>query len=201
MFQLHPTGPKPIISQHGIFFKTGKKDKYIYLKTAVFLLLSIDKQHYEKYKGSPSETLSDAEILEVLQAYEPDLEQHLVAEEQRYEAHIEAIRQQVRSHPLTEDERLAWLNNIEIMYPYLIQREINKLTYIHCIKAIQEIIHKAQLKEIDISFSLKNWHILTSIAGHLEYGVKSVRTNIKTAMTKEGILIAKLLINPPGKSL
>jgi len=201
MFQLHYTGSKPIISQHGIFFNEGKEDKYIYLKTAVFLLLSIDKHYYEKYKGSPNEKLKDQEILEILQAYEPDLEQHLLEEEQKYEAHIEEMRQQARSHPLTEDERLAWLNNIEIMRPYLIQREINKLYYIHCIKAIKEIIHDEQLKEIDINFSLKNWHILTSIAGNLEYGVRSVRTAIKVEPDKEGGLVARLLINPPPELL
>jgi hypothetical protein len=201
MFQLHYTGSKPIISQHGIFFKEGKEDKYIYLRTAIYLLLSIDKHYYEKYKGSPSEKLSDQEILEVLQVYEPNLEQHLLEEKQKYEAHIEEMREHARSHPLTEEERTAWINNIEIMRPYLIQREINKLYYIHCIKAIQEIIHEDQLKEIDINFSLKNWHILTSIAGNLGYGVKSVRTVIKVETDKEENLIAKLLINPPAEFL
>ncbi len=201
MFHLHYTGSKPIISQHGIFFKEGKEDKYIYLKTAVYLLLSIDKEAYKKYQGTPSESLSDQEIMDILKAYEPNLETHILEEEKRYEAHIEEMKEQARSHPLTEDERLAWLNNIEIMRPYLIQREINKLYYIHCIKAIKTIIHDEQLKEIDINFSLKNWHILTSIAGNLEYGVKSVRTAIKVEPDKEGELIARLLINPPPEFL
>ena len=199
MLRLHYVGPKVFISQHGISFKKGKEDKYIYLHTAVFLLLAIDKHRQNRYSRAPSETLSDQEVLEVLQAYEPDLEQHVAQEEQRYETHIEEMREQARSHPLTEDEHKAWLNNIEIMRPYLIQREINKLYYIHCIKAIQEVIHQERYREVDISFSLKNWHILTSIAGNLEYGVKSVRTAIKVAISKEGILIARLLINPPAE--
>ena len=198
MFQLHYTGPKPVISQHGIFFKGGKEDKYIYLKTAVYLLLSIDKHYYEKYKGTPSERLSDREILEVLQAYEPNLEQHIREEEERYETHIEEMREHAKSHPLTKDERNTWLKNIEIMRPYMIQREVNKLYYIHCIKAIKEIIHQEQLEEIDINFTLRNWHILASIAGNLEYGVKSVRTAIKVTPDKEGHLVTRLLINPPS---
>ena len=201
MFQLHYTGSKPIISQHGIFFKERKEDKYIYLKTAVYLLLSIDKNYSDKYQGKPSEKLSDQEILEVLQAYEPDLEQHLLEEEHKYEALIEEMRSHAKSHPLTQDERTAWLNNIDIMRPYLIQREINKLYYTHCIIAIQEIIHKERLKEIDIDFSLKNWHILASIAGHLEHGIKSVHTVIKVEPDRDGELAAKLLINPPDELL
>jgi DNA-binding TFAR19-related protein (PDSD5 family) len=201
MLILHYTGPKPIISQHGIFFKHGKEDKYVYLKTAVYLLLSIDKDAYRKYKGTPSEALTDQEVIDILRSYEPNLEQHISEEEKRYEAHIEEMREHARSHPLTEEERTAWLNNIEIMRPYLIQREINKLYYIHCIKAIKEIIHEERLKEIDINFSLKNWHILASIAGNLEYGVKSVHTMIKVETDKEGELIARLLINPPAELL
>jgi len=199
MLRLHYVGPKVLISQHGIFFKKGKPDKYIYLHAAVYLLLTIDRHRQNRYSRAPSETLSDQEILEVLQAYEPHLDSHVQEEERRYEAHLERVREQVRSHPLSEEERRAWLNNIEIMRPYLIQREINKLYYIHCIKAIQKIIHQEEYREIDINFSLNHWHILTSIAGNLEYGVKSVRTEITLAINKEGILIARLLINPPSR--
>ncbi len=198
MLTLHYVGPKPIINQHGVFFKPGKEDKYIYLRTAVYLLLSIDKDAKKKFRGTPTETLSDPEILEVLKAYEPDLEQHILEEERRYEEHIEAMKEQARTHPLTEDERTAWLNNIEIMRPYLLQREINKLYYIHCIKAIQNIIHDEHLTEIDVNFSFANWHVLSSIAGNLEYGVKSVRTLIQVVPDREGNLITKLLINPPA---
>jgi len=197
MLSLHYVGPKPIINQHGVFFKPGKEDKYIYLKTAVYLLLSIDDKASEKFHGRPREDLSDEEILSILKAYEPDLEQHILEEERRYEKHIEEMKEQARSHPLTEDERIAWLNNIEIMRPYLLQREINKLYYIHCIKAIQNIIHDEHLVEIDVTFSFANWHVLSSIAGNLEYGVKSVRTLIQVVPDRTGNLITKLLINPP----
>jgi len=201
MLPLHYVGPKPIISHHGVFFKPGKEDKYVYLKTAVYLLLSIDKHADEKYSGSIHDNMSDREIIQVLQAYEPKLEEHILEEEHRYEAHIESMKKQAYAHPLTDEERKAWLNNIKLMRPYLLQREINKLYYIHCIKAIQNIIHDEHLQEIDINFSFKNWHILSSIAGNLEYGVKSVHTAIKVVPDPKGTLVAKLLINPPDKLL
>ena len=196
MLPLHYVGPKPIINQHGVFFKPGKEDKYVYLKTAVYLLLSIDDHSDEKYSGSIREDLSDQEVIKILQAYEPKLEEHILEEERRYEEHIEEMKAHARAHPLTEDEREAWLNNIEIMRPYMLQREINKLYYIHCIRAIQHIIHDRHLQEIDIDFSFKHWHVLSSIAGNLEYGVKSVSTAIKVVPDTNGTLIAKLLINP-----
>ncbi len=201
MLTLHYVGPKPIINQHGVFFKPGKEDKYLYLKSAVYLLLALDRQSRKRSHHTPNEHLSDEQILDILKAYEPDLDRHIAQEEQRYEEHIEAMKNAARLAPVTGDERTAWLNNIEIMRPYLVQREINKLYYIHCIRAIKEIIHDEQLQEIDVDFSFKNWHILSSIAGSLEYGVKSVSTVIKVTKNPQGEMIARLVINPPSDRL
>ena len=191
MFKLYYTGPKPIISQHGIFFKNGKEDKYVYLKTAVSVLLSIDKN-----QSDANIQLTDSNIPDILQSYEPELEKHIVAEEARYEAHIQTMIEEVHCHPLSHEDKETWIRNIHIMTPYMIQREINKLYYIHTIKAIKEVIHQDKIIEIDIDFDMKNWHILSSIAGNLEYGVKSIPTDIKVEPDKEGELIVKLLINP-----
>jgi len=196
MLKLHYAGPKPSISQHGIFFKGGKEDKYIYLKIAISILLSIDKESSKKYHGGAYDNIHDTEIPTILQGYEPDLEKHIIEEEVRYEKHIEEMIAQVETYALSEEDRSAWINNITLMRPYKIQREINKLYYIHCIKAIKEIIHRDHIKEIDVSFSLPSWHILESIAGNLEYGVKSVHTAIKVEPDKEGKLVTRLLINP-----
>ena len=196
MLKLHYAGPKPSISQHGIFFKDGKEDKYIYLKIAISILLSIDKEGSKKYHGGAYDNIHDTEIPTILQGYEPDLEKHIIEEEVRYEKHIDEMVAQVNSYTLLEEDKHTWINNINIMRPYKIQREINKLYYIHCIKAIKEIIHRDHIKEIDVSFSLPGWHILESIAGNLEYGVKSVHTAIKVEPDKEGKLVTRLLINP-----
>ena len=196
MLKLHYAGPKPSISQHGIFFKGGKEDKYIYLKIAISVLLSIDKESAQKYHGDAYDNIHDAEIPTILQGYEPELEKHIMEEEARYEEHIDEMIAQVKTHALSEEDRSAWINNITLMRPYKIQREINKLYYIHCIKAIKEIIHRDHIKEIDVSFSLPSWHILESIAGNLEYGVKSIHTAIKVEPDKEGKLVTRLLINP-----
>ena len=198
--KLHYTGPKPVISQHGVFFKNGKEDKYIYLKLAVRVLLAIDKDYnkqdkYETYIKD-HDNLTDEKVLEILKTYEPDLEKHVENEEKRYEKHIDTMIEEVKDTLLTDEEKSIWIKNINIMRPYMIQREINKLYYIHCIKAIKEIIHKDRISEIDIDFSLQHWHILESIAGNLEYGVKSIPTSIKVEPNKEGILMARLFINP-----
>jgi len=201
MLKLHYTGPKPVISQHGIFFKKSQEDKYVYLKVAIKILLSIDKQYKNSQKHqiyiNSDNKLKDKDILEILQTYEPNLEKHIISEESKYEKHIDSEIEKVQNnHSLNQEEQRVWINNINIMRKYMIQREINKLYYIHIIKAIKKIIYEDDIKEIDIDFSIQHWHILESIAGNLEYGVKSIHTAIKIIENSDGTLVTKLLINP-----
>ena len=201
MLKLNYTGPKPIISQHGIFFKKSQEDKYVYLKVAIKILLSIDKQYKNSQKHlvyiDSHNNLSDENILDILKSYEPKLEEHINNEEQNYKKHIdEEIEKVKNNHTLNQEEERVWINNINIMRKYMIQREINKLYYIHIIKAIKKIIYEDDIKEIDIDFSIQHWHILESIAGNLEYGVKSIHTDIKIVENSDGTLVTKLLINP-----
>jgi len=201
MLKLHYTGPKPVISQHGIFFKKSQEDKYVYLKVAIKILLSIDKQYKNSQKHqiyiNSDNKLKDKDILEILQTYEPNLEKHIISEESKYEKHIDSEIEKVQNnHSLNQEEQRVWINNINIMRKYMIQREINKLYYIHIIKAIKKIIYEDDIKEIDIDFSIQHWHILESIAGNLEYGVKSIHTAIKIVENSDGTLVTKLLINP-----
>ena len=193
-------GPKPKISQHGIYFRKGKEDKYVYLKLATKILLFIDKdytdkKHYETYIDD-HENISDTKVADILKIYEPELETHIDSEIVQYGQHIDEMIAEVKELPLTTDEQEIWIENINIMRKYLIQRETNKLYYIHCIKAIKRIIHDDKIAEIDINFTINHWHILESIAGNLEYGTKSVHTEIAVKPDSDGILMARLLINP-----
>ena len=200
MLKLHYTGPKPTINQHGIFFKNGKVDKYLYLPITVRILKTIDKEYAIKKSHNiyidNHDNFTDKEILDTIKQYEPKLEEHVEAEEKAYEQHVANIIAEVKNRDyIKEEEREAWLKNIEIMKPYLLQREINKLYYIHGIKHIKELIYKDEISEIDIDFTLKDWHVLESISGNLEQGGKSVSTTIKVDTNQEGVSIVKLLIN------
>ncbi len=199
MIKLEYTGPKAIISQHGIFFKNGKEDKYIYLKIATQILLSIDKIHSENPKFQhfikDHNNLSDKNIIEILKLYEPNLENDIQKQINNYKQHINQEIVEVNNNKLiTKEEQSIWIKNIKIMYNYMIQREVNKLCYIHLIHYIKEIIHKEHITEIDIDFDLKHWHILESIAGNLEYGDKPILAHIKVQENQNKKLIAKLFI-------
>jgi len=200
MLKLKYMGPKLEISKDGIFFKDGKEDKYVYLKTAAEILLSIDKvyKENENYKVliQNHNNLSDEHIIQIIKEHETDLEKHIEDEELKYEKHIQNQIKDVQEKKLiTDEEKKVWINNINIMKNYMIQREINKLYYIHLIKAIKKIIKKNNIHEIDINFSLEHWHVLSTISGNLAYGRNSVSTSIKTEVNENNEFYMKMFIN------
>ena len=199
MLTLHYAGPKPFINQHGVFFKDGKEDKYIYLRLAAKILLYIDniskKSDHFIITLHEKQDLTDNDIIDIIKFYEPDIEKKVLEEEQKYNIHIQEMIDEVKETNLTDLEKDVWIKNINIMKPYMLQREINKLYYIHYIKKIKQIIKHENIKELDITFDLEHWHILESIAGNLEYGVDSVSTSMKAEANEDGILVLKLIIN------
>jgi len=199
MLTLHYAGPRPFINQHGVFFKDGKEDKYVYLKLAAKILLYIDnvskKNDHFIISLHDKQELSDTDIIDIIKFYEPTIEQKVEQEEKKYNIHIDNMIDDVKKTNLSQVEKDVWINNINIMKPYMLQREINKLYYIHYIKKIKQIIKAEHIKEIDITFDLEHWHILESIAGNLEYGVDSVSTTIKVEPDENGTPILKLVIN------
>ena len=200
MLKLKYMGPKPEITKNGVFFKDGKEDKYLYLKTAAQILLSIDKSYKEddnlKVMITNHDNLSDVDVIEIIKKHEQNLEEHIELEEQKYELHIQDDIKEVENHKiLSAEEKKVWINNINIMKDYMIQREINKLFYIHLIKAIKNTIKENNIHEIDIDFSLEHWHVLSTISGNLEYGAKSVSTVIKMEVNENKDFVIKMIIN------
>ena len=198
MLTLHYAGPRPFINQHGVFFKDGKEDKYVYLELTAKILLYIDniskKDDHFTITFQEKQKLSDTDIIEIIKFYEPNIEKKVQDEEIKYNIHIQNMIDDVNKTDLSQVEKDVWIKNINIMKPYMLQREINKLYYIHYIKKIKSIIKSEHIKELDIAFDLENWHILESIAGNLEYGVDSVSTLMKVEPNEDGTPILKLVI-------
>ena len=200
MLKIKYMGPKPQITENGVFFKDGKEDKYLYLKTAAQILLSLNKTVKKndnlQVLVSNHEDLSDEDIINIIKRYEPKLEEHIQIEEKKYELHIQDEIKDVENHKvLNDEEKRVWINNINIMKEYMMQREINKLFYIHLIKAIKDIIKENSVHEIDIDFSLEHWHVLSTISGNLEYGTKSVSTTIKMEVNENKDFFMRMIIN------
>lgn len=192
------SGPRPVISQHGIEFKDGKEDKYVYLIIATQILVAIDKDYDEQKSYSydtATKRFTDDELLNIMLSYEPDLKERVIQEELSYEKHLDEEIEQIKNKTdLQKVEIEAWVNNLKIMKKYRIQRAINKIYYQHCVHDIAKVIKREKIKEIDTPFFEKYWHTLQTIQGALSEGRDSVGSDLKIEQTDKG-MIAKLFVN------
>lgn len=194
--KLEYAGLKPIISEHGISFKDGKEDKFIYLSFAIDILDAIDHTYEQKKTYSHqvnNKPLSPNEIIDILLKYHPDLEINMNKEIDSYLLHLDEEEKTVedRIH-LLDIERSTYISNLKIMRNYKIQRAKNKIFYFHCIETIVETILKYKIKELDTPFNERFWHILQTIEGNLS--LHKIGSNLKTTNDNDN-LKAMLIIS------
>ncbi|PLY11043.1 MAG: hypothetical protein C0626_00270 [Arcobacter sp.] len=181
--QLKYVGPKPMISEHGISFKDGKEDKYVYIQNAIEILHAINHEYIKGkvYKYDPDFTnLSDQEVEDTITKYKPELKDTIEKEVDSYEIYLKAEIENIKdSHPLLSDLELnALKNNLEIMHEYRVQRAINKIYYMHIIEIISNLIKEHKIRDISIPFNEKFWHVLQTIQGYLAQGKTSVESKL-----------------------
>ena len=194
--KLEYAGLKPVINEHGVSFKDGKEDKFIYLSFAIDILNAIDHTYEQKKKYSHqlnTNTLSPNEILDVLLNFHPDLEEVMNKEIDSYTKHLNSEEEAVNNRTiLSKIEKEIFIANLKLMRKYKTQRAKNKIFYFHCIETIVEVILKYKIKELDTPFNERFWHILQTIEGTLS--THKISSNLKM-IEENGVLKAMLLIN------
>ena len=194
--KLEYAGLKPIINEHGVSFKDGKEDKFIYLSFAIDILNAIDHTYEQKKKYSHqlnTNTLSPNEILDVLLNFHPDLEEVMNKEIDSYTKHLDSEEEAVNNRTiLSKIEKEIFIANLKLMRKYKTQRAKNKIFYFHCIETIVEVILKYKIKELDTPFNERFWHILQTIEGNLS--THKISSNLKM-IEENNVLKAMLLIN------
>ncbi len=191
-------GPRPTMSQHGIEFKEGKEDKYVYLMIGIQILKAIDKDYKEHSSYSydvDTKRVDDTIMLDTMKSYEANIDNEVEIEISKYQEHIEDEIIQIQNSKILKDiEKEIWINNIKIMTNYRLQRAVNKIYYVHCVNNIRDIIKREEIKELETPFYEKYWHILQTIQGSLETGRDSKHTKLKVFETKDHKMMAKLTI-------
>ncbi len=194
--KLEYAGLKPIISEHGVSFKDGKEDKFIYLSFAIDILNAIDHTYEQKKKYSHQldhKNLSSIEIVNTLLKFHSDLEDTMNKEIDSYVNHLDNEENEVKNRTnLSEIEKDTFVANLKLMRKYKTQRARNKIFYFHCIETIVETILKYKIKEIDTPFNERYWHILQTIEGKLS--TNKISSNLKI-IDEDAVLKAMLLIN------
>ena len=175
-------GYRPVISHNGVTFKQGKDDKFIYLPYAYEILNAINHEYTtNKNKYSNSINLDNSNIdklYKVVETYFPDIEKSIEDKLKKYKEHLEEERENIISRPhLSDIEKNIFLSNLDLMKNYRINRAKNKIFYYFVIATIVEIIKEKRIKEIDIPYHNKFWHVLNTIQGVLSS--EKINSNIK----------------------
>lgn len=167
------TGPKEMISAHGISFKSGKDDKYVYIYPAYEIYKAL---HHDYEKGHvyshniEGKRLSDEELLNNILALRPNLEQICRIEVEKVIDLLDDEIEKAKEHKeYNEEEKKVYRNNLIIMKNYRIQREINKLIYNKLIQIVVDDIFEHKIKEINAPFNERYWHIFQTLQGELSH--------------------------------
>ena len=175
-------GYRHVISHNGVTFKQGKDDKFIYLQYAYEILNALNHEYTtNKNKYSNSINLDNSNIdklYKVVETYFPDIEKSIEDKLKKYKEHLEEERENIISRPhLSDIEKNIFLSNLDLMKNYRINRAKNKIFYYFVIATIVEIIKEKRIKEIDIPYHNKFWHVLNTIQGVLSS--EKINSNIK----------------------
>jgi hypothetical protein len=197
------TGPKEMISAHGINFKSGKDDKYVYIYPAYQIYNAL---HHDYEKGHvyshniQGKRLNDEELLHNILSINPDLKRDIEKKIEEYKNCLDDEIEKAKEHKeYKEEEKKVFRNNLIIMKNYKIQREINKIVYYELIKTIVDEIIEHKIKVVNSPFSERYWHILQSLQGELSnHNHRSIASSIETLHNEDSIRI-KLNINSIGK--
>lgn len=198
MSKVEYVGPRVTISNHGVTYRYSKEDKYIYLMVALEILKDIDNDYEKKpsyIHNFENRSLDEEYLHSVLKEYENDIEECVSFECEKYKQkikhEIEFIQNLVY---LVEIDKKVWIKNIEIMKDYRIQRAINKIYYMHCIKNIIEVIKHKNIREIITPFNKNFFHVLNTLKGSLITGKPSLEAKVTEEFTKENNIVLRLSI-------
>ena len=168
-------GYRPVISHNGVTFKQGKDDKFIYLPYAYEILNALNHE-YTTNKNLDNSNID--KLYKVVETYFPDIEKSIEDKLKKYKEHLEEERENIISRPhLSDIEKNIFLSNLDLMKNYRINRAKNKIFYYFVIATIVEIIKEKRIKEIDIPYHNKFWHVLNTIQGVLSS--EKINSNIK----------------------
>jgi hypothetical protein len=197
--ELKYVGPKPIISHTGIDFDNNKEDKFIYLNIVVQLLKALSHDYHEnkvyKYDADTSR-LSNDELMRELREYCPNLDTLIQKNNHSAEEEIEHnLERTHQSNVLTDEDKRALHNNIDIMHDYIIQRSINKSVYYCTINTLATLLQKDHIDYLIAPMFQTFAHVFHSVQGVLQKNEFSIDTKLEIYQENAKLMVKLQVIN------
>jgi len=190
--ELKYVGAMPMVSSKGVGFDQSKPDKYTFLNATVELLEALSfgptetTKHLHTVRGKE---YSAKELLELLKKYCTDLDAVFASREAKTDAlKADLIERVEENKNLNDDERRAWLNNIELMSDYYYQYVSNESAYGCALEALGQYIHEGRIQEVTFPMFRNYGLVLHDLLYVLEHRKSPIDGVLNIEEGKEGLL-------------
>lgn len=168
---LQYSGPKPLISAHGIDFDYNKEDKFVYLSIVAELIEALDHEYVGDrlysylLSGKP---LESRQILDTIRKHDPRLDKEMEERRRTTQREIEEEIERARTNKvLCNEEKEVLINNLEMLRHYRINRAVNKTVYYSGIASIATILKMGHVDYLSAPLYPKFMHVFHSLQGVL----------------------------------
>lgn len=179
--KLQHVGDLPRVNSKGVGFDHTKPDKYTLLNAAVDLLEALSfgpTLTTEHLHNSDGKEYSGNELVGLLKKHCRDIDEVFNSREEKTKVLIEELIERVNANSnLSDDERKAWLNNIDMMRDYYMQYVTNESAYKCALDALAQNIHDARIEQVTFPM-FRNY-------GSVLHDLISVLTRRKSPMDAE----------------
>lgn len=195
--ELKYVGAMPNVSAKGVGFDQTKPDKYTFLNAAVELLEALSfgptetTQHLYNTQGKE---YGASELMQMLEKYCDNIAEVFSTREEKSNALVEGLVSRVKKNStISDDERRAWLNNIDLMRDYYLQYVTNESAYNCALNALAQAIHDARIKEITIPM-FRNYGLVLHDLRHVLENRKSPIDSELNIENKDDEFIGKMTL-------
>jgi len=193
--QIKYVGPKPIISKTGISFDSMSDDRYTYLNIVVQLLNALDHDYFDNKVYSyatDSKRLNDDEVLQGLQRHCGDLSEDIQKAQDKESQEISKdITRAKENQNISEEEREAFIKNIEMMRSYRLQYVQNEALYNAGVNELANLVKKDHIDYVIVPMFQRFAAVLHSVQQKLLEQKLPVRTKM-SIFEENGQLLAKM---------
>ena len=168
MIQLKLAGEQLMISPSGVSFLKGREDRYLYLPSAFKLYkLLFENEHWKGHHlelDYPPHMPTDEDMLNTIIGDNKSLYQTIEQKQDLYSRHIDIEVDNVMENTALElKDREAFANNLRVMKPYRLQRNLNKILYHMLIEKIAGVVYHKNIERIEVPPTRNFLHVLQSM--------------------------------------
>jgi len=189
--KLQYVGNMPIVSKNGVGFDPLQPDRYLYLHAVLELLEALNYGPTEQTQhlyNTKHKDIKPSELLNGLKKYIKDLDSIYESRESKAQTLVQKLIDRVNANDsLTDDEKRAWLGNIQIMKEYYLQYVTNKIIYEAALDALANEITVAKIKEVTIPMFRNYGIVLKDLQKVLENKKSPIDSRMEVKSTADGI--------------